>query len=114
MIKTFVFRRGADILVALDAVSGDLTSVTSLSARMRRLPPGRRTVDANAPVAATLSAHARDADGEIPAGWTFSLSAEESEALASGSYLLDAKLVMGSSSITTDPVIINIVEPATL
>lgn len=112
-VITYIFQRGETILIPLDAVAGNPDTVTAISAKMRKLAPGKRTLDPDAPVAATFSVSARTADGGIPAGWTLMVDDVASAALDVGTYLADAKLSVGSAKIITDPVQIQITEPAT-
>jgi hypothetical protein len=104
----FTFQRGETVSLALDAVTGDPLSVTSISAVMKAVPPGRTGVPDGAPVAATFSVSPRTAQGDIPPGWTLSIAAATSAALSPGAYLADARLEIAGGVIVTEPVAIRI------
>jgi hypothetical protein len=104
----YVFQRGETISLALDALSGDPLSVSAIAAKMKAVPPGRTTIPDGAPVAATFTIAPRPAAGDIPAGWTLTIPASVSSALAVGSYLADAKLDIGGGTIVTDSVAIRL------
>lgn len=104
----YIFQRGETISLALDAVTGDPLTVTAIDAAMKAVPPGRTGVPDGAPVAAYFSVAARAAAGDIPAGWTLTVDAATSAALAPGAYLADARLQVASGVILTDPVAIRI------
>jgi hypothetical protein len=104
----FTFQRGETVSLALDAVTGDPLSVTSISAVMKAVPPGRTGVPDGAPVAATFSVSPRTVQGDIPPGWTLSIAAATSAALSPGAYLADARLEIAGGVIVTEPVAIRI------
>jgi hypothetical protein len=104
----FTFQRGETVSLALDAVTGDPLSVTSISAVMKAVPPGRTGVPDGAPVATTFSVSPRTAQGDIPPGWTLSIAAATSAALSPGAYLADARLEIAGGVIVTEPVAIRI------
>jgi hypothetical protein len=104
----YTFQRGETVSLALDAVTGDPLSVTSISAVMKAVPPGRTSVSQDAPVAATFTISSRAAMGDIPPGWTLTISAATSAGLAPGAYITDARLVVGGGVVMTEPVAIRI------
>jgi hypothetical protein len=104
----FTFQRGETVSLALDAVTGDPLSVTSISAVMKAVPPGRTGVPDGAPIAATFSVSPRTAQGDIPPGWTLSIAAATSAALSPGAYLADARLEIAGGVMVTEPVAIRI------
>jgi hypothetical protein len=104
----YIFQRGETIVLALDATTGDPLSVSSISAAMKAVPPGRTGVPDGAPVAATFSISPRAAQGEIPPGWTLAISAATSANLTPGAYLADARLEVAGGVIVTEPVAIHI------
>lgn len=114
MIDTYSFKRGETIAVPLDIISGTKADVTSISASLKKLPLGRRTITPGTPVAAVCEVQDRDADGDIPAGWVMVVDAAVSESLSVGTYLLDARLLIGANYIITEPVFINLAEPASV
>jgi hypothetical protein len=99
-MTTYSFQRGETVSLALDAVTGDPATVTSVTAAMK-------------PVAASFSVSSRVAAGSIPAGWTLTLSAAVSAALAAGTYLADAKLVVAGGVTITEPVAIRMIDAVT-
>ncbi len=109
----YVFQRGETISLALDAVSGDPASVTALTAQLKAVPAGRTTVPAGTPVAASFDVAPRVAVGDIPAGWTLTVSAAASAGLVTGAYLADAKLVVAGGVIITDSIALRIRDAVT-
>lgn len=112
-MTTFTFQRGETVSLALDAVQGDPLTVTSVTAAMKAVAAGRTLVDPAAAVAATFSVSPRVAAGNIPAGWTLTLSAATSAALAAGTYLADAKLIVAGGVMITEPVAIRMIDAVT-
>jgi hypothetical protein len=106
----YIFQRGETISLALDAVSGDPLSVTTITANMKAVVPGRTSVSAVTPVAAAFSISPRGAAGDIPPGWTLTIPAATSAVLSAGSYLADAKLSVGGGVIVTESIAIRIKE----
>jgi hypothetical protein len=112
-MTTYSFQRGETVSLALDAVTGDPATVTSVTAAMKPVAAGRTLVDPGAAVAASFSVTNRVAAGQIPAGWTLTLSAAVSGALAAGTYLADAKLVVAGGVTITEPVAIRMIDAVT-
>ena len=106
----FTFQRGETLLLALDAVDGDPALVSSISAHIKAVPAGRTMAPASAPVVATFAITPRVANGEIPAGWTLSLSAAQSSDMTPGAYVADARLTVAGGVIITEPVAIRLRE----
>ena len=102
----YVFQRGETISLALDAVTGDPLSVTSMSAAMKMVAPGRTNVSAGTPIAAAFVISPRAVQGDIPPGWNLTVDAASSAALAVGNYLADARLSLGGGVIITESVAI--------
>jgi hypothetical protein len=100
IMTQFSFQRGETIALALDALTGDPALVSSISAVMKAVAPGRSHPAPGAPVAATFSAALRAADGTIPAGWTLTIPAQISAGLAPGPYVADARLTLPNGDIT--------------
>ena len=109
----YIYQRGETISLALDAVSGDPTGVTAITAQVKAVPAGRTMVPAGAPVAATFVPVARAASGDVPAGWTLTISAATSATLTAGLYQADARLVIAAGVIITDAVSIRIRDAVT-
>jgi len=112
-LLAYSFQRGETISLPLYAAQGDSLSVSAIEAKLRKLAPGKRTLDPDTPVAATFAVSAREATVDVPAGWTFTIDAAASAALAGGLYLADARMVVASGVVVTHPVMIQIEEPAT-
>lgn len=93
------FRVGEDITIALDAVSGDPATVSSITAMMRRVKTmSGPEFDAEAsPVTVTVTP--RVAAGDIPAGWNLTVPASVSAGLDAGTYGIDAKLTGAGGSV---------------
>jgi hypothetical protein len=104
----YTFQRGETISIALDAVSGNPLDVSAISAQLKAVPPGRSSVPAGAPVAATFVMLIRPAAGSIPPGWTLVISAATSATLPPGAYLADARLEVAGGVIVTESVAIRI------
>ena len=114
-LATYTFERGEDVTIALDIVSGGtVDDVTAISAKLRGLAPGQRTLAPDAAVAATFDVTERAAAGDIPEGWTLLIPAAESVDLDAGNYLADARITIAGGEQTTESVMVRIVEPATL
>jgi hypothetical protein len=108
----YEFRRGATILLALDAMRGDPASVSAIDADLKAVGPGG-TVAEDAPVVASFDIAPRAASGGLPGGWTLSIAAAISETLELGLYRTDGRLTVAGGTIFTDPVDIRITEPLT-
>ncbi len=104
----YIFQRGETISIALDAVTGDPLSVTSVSAVMKALPIGRTTLPDDAAIAASFVITPRLAEGDVPAGWTLTIPAAVSAGLAPGAYLADARLELAAGVVVTEAVAIRI------
>ena len=109
----YIYQRGETISLALDAVSGDPSSVSAITAHLKAVPAGRTMVSAGSPVIATFTATTRAASGDVPAGWTLTINAATSATLTAGLYQADARLVMAAGVIITDAVSIRIRDAVT-
>lgn len=115
MSAVYTFQRGEDVSIALDIeAGGTVGDVSAVSARLRRLAPGKRVLSPADPIAATFSVAPRAAAGDIPEGWTFTIPASTSIDLDAGHYLADARLTIAGGVVTTDPITVLIFEPATV
>ena len=97
------FRRGGDLAVALDVVQGNVaqvTAVTAVLAPARRSAGGFELIPGGVTVALTVVSRA--AAGDIPAGWTLSLTGTATAALAAGVYGIDVRLALGSAVVITE------------
>lgn len=90
MSTVYTFQRGETVLIALDVVSGDQTTVTSITGSLKQqLAPGTETPF-------NISARA--------GGWTLTIDAGISATLAAGFYLAQATLEVPGQIVKTDPV----------
>jgi hypothetical protein len=112
-MSPYIFQRGETISLALDVLSGDLSSVGAIIAQLKALPPGRSNVAAGAPVAAVFAIAARGATPDSPAGWTLTMNAATSATLAAGFYTADALINVAGGVIITDQVGIRIRDAVT-
>ncbi|HMT43202.1 MAG TPA: hypothetical protein PKA59_01530 [Chakrabartia sp.] len=109
----YLFQRGETISLALDALEGDPASVTTLSAQLKAVPPGRTSVPAGEPVAAQFTISARAATAETSAGWTLVIPAATSAGLSPGLYHADARLNLAAGVVVTEPVALRIRQAVT-
>ena len=115
MSSYYTYRQGETIIVALDVMSGDESTVTAISAAIALLDRGdeelsQEEVDNAIPMIVT----ARPAVGDIPVGWDFSLTPALSAALEPGKYRVDATLTIGSGEeITSESARVRITRAAT-
>jgi hypothetical protein len=110
IMTPYVFQRGETISLALDAVSGDPAGVSAITAKLKAVPPGRTSVPAGAATAASFAVAPRPAEGDVPPGWTLTVSAATSSALSACAYLADARIEIGGGVIVTESVAIRIRE----
>jgi hypothetical protein len=109
----YIFQRGETISLALDAVSGDISSVSAITADLKAVSPGRTTVAASTPVAARFAVSSRAASGDSAGGWMLTIDAATSVALTPGAYLADARLAVAGGIVITEPVAIRIRDAVT-
>lgn len=109
------FRIGADITIALDAVSGDVAEIATVTAAMRPGVAGKVTFTPdNSLPTIPMTVAPRAASGSIPAGWNLTLAAADSANLTQRLYAIDAKLVgvAGSVDITETSAVIMVTRAA--
>lgn len=109
----FNFAQGEDIALALDAVGGDMTAVSSVVAAMKPLAPGATVPDPAAVPVGYFAVSARAATDGVPGGWTLTVAGPQSAALPEGYYIADARLNIGSAVVVTQPVGIRLRRPVT-
>jgi hypothetical protein len=112
-MQTYVFTRGEDIAVALDAVSGDVATVSAISAALKPIPGWRAVLPAGTPAAAMFIITPRAAATDIPAGWTLLIPALVSATLAVGNYVADALLHVAGGTAITEQIGIRLKEAVT-
>lgn len=97
------FRVGETLSLALDALSGDPGEVSAIAAWIAPAEQrgGVASVREDA-VRTALDVTTRAASGDVPAGWTLTLSAAASAALLPGLYGIDARLTVGGGVDITD------------
>lgn len=111
----FTVKRGETLTILLDDIDGIAPDVGSVTARLRPGIASKRAVDPDAEAVADFEVAARAAEGDDPAGWSLILSAATTAGIASGYYLVDARLVMDAGTeIVTDPLAVRMTEPATV
>lgn len=104
------FRVGEDVSVALDAVSGDVGIVTSITATMRRVS-ARSGLISGPPISVVIANRA--AAGLFPVGWNITVTAAVTSVLLPGLYAIDARLIgTGFVEITDTSAFIQLTEAA--
>ena len=106
----YSFTKGSTIVLALDAIEGDVATASALTAALRRVVAAGM---APGSPAATFTVASRAAAGSIPAGWDMTISAAVSATLEAGSYRADARMMIGGNVVYTNAVAIRIVEAVT-
>lgn len=105
------FRLGEDVAIALDAIAGDPSTVTAITAAMRQVvgPPfTSQPIVFREASALPMVATSRGADG-----WTLSLPAAVTATLASGFYAVDARMEIGGGvEITETSAVISLTQAA--
>ena len=92
------FRIGEDVLVALDALTGDTAQVTAISAKMK---PAKGTAN-RIILDDTAAGVAMQVSSQGAAGWIISLSHSVTASLATGIYGIDARLTVGDGVEMTE------------
>jgi hypothetical protein len=110
-MQTYVYTRGEDIAIALDAVSGDPGIVTAISAALKPLPAGRAVLPPGLPAGIPFMISPRTATPDMPAGWTLNVPAAVSATLKPGNYVADALLQVAGGVKITDQIGIRLREP---
>lgn len=95
------WKAGETIAYALDASAGDLSGFGLPIVKMQRMAPGAIGYqdDGETPIPFTVTMRA--AVGAVPAGWNCRIAAAASLALASGRYVIDAALPLGTDWVIT-------------
>lgn len=109
----YIFQRGETVSLALDVLSGDPAGVSAITAKLKAVAPGRLSVAADAAIAATFTITPRAAVDDLPAGWTLTIPASTSAALAAGFYAADARLEVAGGVIITEQVLLRIRDAVT-
>ena len=107
-MSPFIFQTGETIVIAIDAMTGDPSSVTAITGKIKRVPRFSSPLAADEIDEADFIVTPRAAAGDVPAGWNLVTNT----VLPPGSYLADARLVVGGSVIVTDAVNITIKQSA--
>ena len=90
----FEFRIGEDIVIALDALEGNVSAVTGVTARMCRVRKFNQDLtEQDFAGGIELVVKPRDESGDVPAGWDVALPASAQSGLKPGRYLVDAKMI---------------------
>jgi hypothetical protein len=108
----YIFRRGEDIVIELDAPEDNISSITSIEAHIRLQKNQTLTPGDPAPLA--LVVIPRPSTSQHPNGWSLKLSANQSAHLIPNNiYVVDAKLVTnGSVDITSVSAMLKVTESA--
>lgn len=101
-------RNGEPIVLVLKVESGEMNTVTAVSAKIKRAAPGRQVPLASV---ASLATFTVAADNAIP-GWRLTIA--NSSSLGIGDYVVDAALtVTGYGTLYTDPIFLSIIGKVT-
>lgn len=92
----FTIKQNATLTLELDALDGDVGTVTAVQATLRRLKSPSYVLSGADPVAANFTITPRAAAGPWPAGWTLKLPPSVTLPLESGLYAADARLSFGA------------------
>ena len=103
MSRNWSFARGEDIILQLEAVSGDATQVSEISADLKRAAAGR-VPGAEIAIAASFAIEFAPAEGNDPAIWTLRVPGAVTATLEPGVYMTDARLVVNGVALHTEPV----------
>lgn len=110
----YPLKRSGTFTAYLDDIDGIAPMIASVTMQLR---PGLKLMgraDPDATVSAELEVSWREAEGDSPAGWTGKIDAAASATIPLGYHILDARLkFIGGDEILTEPVQIDVVEPAT-
>lgn len=110
----YTFQRGEDVKLMLEAVGAelaDLAIVESIDALIKKVAGAGHLPANSAPVAASFTSEAVEAQGDVGAGWLLTLDATQSAALTPGFYATNAILTLaeGGGVEITDPLTFRIV-----
>lgn len=111
-MNPYLFRRGEDITVELDAPEDNISVVTSIEAFLRL--QRNQTLAQGDPAPIPLTVIPRAASPAYPNGWSLTLPAAQSSLLIPNNiYVIDAKITRGTSiDITDQSLFIKITESA--
>ncbi len=93
MKADYFIKRGEDLRLTLTAIDGDVDTVVSAIAKMKKAGPNGTVPVATAPIVATLTTTA------ITLGWAFTLTDEQTALLDPGLYVVDAKLDLVNTGV---------------
>ena len=114
MIEGGTYARGETISFLAGVSSGAVGDVTGTpEADLKRLYGNVLPRD-SAPVVAQLAVASSAASGDIPAGWTITVTDEQSAALEAGEYVFDLRCVVGGGAYISEPVKFSLVEAVTV
>lgn len=91
----FTIKQGATLTLELDAMQGDVGTVTSAQASLRKLKGPSYVLSGAEPEAADFTVTARAAAGIYPDGWTLKLPPSVTSTLETGTYACDARITFG-------------------
>jgi hypothetical protein len=115
MATTYIVRRGETLTLYLEAVTGDPTTASNLTVKLKPAQNGAAP-PASVPAVATLQTtyQATSPGPGILPGWYILITAVQSAALALGSYFTDAAFQVAGSQFVTDPICIVAVDPTSI
>ena len=114
MIEGGTYSRGETISFLAGVSSGAVGDVTGTpEADLKRLYGNVLPRD-SAPVVAKLAVALSAASGDIPAGWTITVTDEQSAALEVGDYVFDLRCVVGGGAYISEPVKFTLVDAVTV
>ncbi len=100
--------RGGSTTISFYAASGDASTASSPTAKIRR--PGQAMLQQRDPPGVALSVTARVATAQLPAGWDVTITEAVSGGLQAGTYWVDLVLTVGGRPLFVEPETIEIYE----
>lgn len=94
-VPEFTVKQGATLALELDALQGDVGTVTSILASLRKVKSSSYVLTGAEPEAADFTVTPRAAVGDVPAGWSLKLPPSITATLETGIYVADARLAFG-------------------
>lgn len=114
MIDGGTYQRGETITFLAGVTLGDVDYVTGTPlADLKAMYAGKLPSE-TAPVLANLAVASSAASGDIPAGWTVTVTDEQTADLSAGQYVFDVRCVVGSGIYISPPVSFKLVEAVTV
>ena len=99
------FAQGETITFLAGVTLGDVDDVTGTPAADLKAMYGGVMPRSDSTVVAVLDVTASAATADAPAGWTITITDEQTEALEPGAYVLDVRCAVGSGVYISDPLV---------